>query len=79
MQKLEKLSAFQGSQLSKDAMRKIYGGDTETGAGTICVATSLSSTGCCSVSSDRYDDKGRLASFSCANGTVQNSDVNQPC
>lgn len=79
MQKLEKLSAFQDSQLSKDSMKQIYGGDTDTAAGTICVSTTISSTGCCSVSSDLRDDKGRICAFSPANGTAEKSDVNQPC
>lgn len=79
MQKLQKLSAFQGSQLSTDAMTKIYGGDTDTENCTIPVNKSLSASGCCKVSTDLKDSKDRIVAYLPANGTHENSDVNGPC
>jgi hypothetical protein len=84
MQKLESLKSFEALQINKDASRKIIGGlippdgGTETGAGTTCVSTSLSASGCCSYSSDYVHENGNWA-WSPTNGTIANSDVNNPC
>jgi hypothetical protein len=88
MKKLESLSAFAQRGMTANEMYNVKGGNagaestlesaTETGKGTICVPTSLSASGCCAVSSDYYRSDGSY-SYSPANGTTANSDVNLPC
>lgn len=66
MKNLKCIKEFMVGNLSMSQLRQIKGGDRETGAGTITVSTSISSTGCLSVSSDLYEsgEGGRLIAYS---------------
>jgi hypothetical protein len=82
MKKLVSFSDFQKLGLDNEAMVDVKGGKaavegTTTGAGTACVPTSASASGCCAYSSD-YVAPG-VFNYSPTNGTMANSDVNVPC
>lgn len=81
MQKLESLKSFEALKINKIASKKIIGGrlpGIDSAAGTVCVPTSVSASGCCAYSSD-YMREGGGWSYIPANGTQANSDVNNPC
>jgi len=82
MEKLESLVNFKRRTLNKEMMSKIYGGveapppdGVNTGAGTVCVSTSVSSSGCMSYSKDYMEVIDGQIFWKRELG----SDVNQPC
>lgn len=80
MEKLESLVSFKKNSLNKEMMSKIYGGigavlGAATGAGTVCVSTSVSASGCQAYTSDYSEFLNGQHYWSYAPG----SDVNQPC
>jgi hypothetical protein len=77
MKKLQGLTEF--NKLTNAEMSQVLGGILQaTGAGTLCVNPAMSASGCMSYSSDTLDSQGG-GSYTPANGTACNSDVNQSC
>jgi hypothetical protein len=75
MKKLESLTAFKSKGLNQLAMGKIAGGvvpQKNSGAGSICVPTALSSTGCMSYTADIPNSSGGF-------GYEGATDINMPC
>jgi len=73
MKKLQNLENFKKAGLHKNVLAKLTGGAQEgTVAGTACVNTELSATGCISYTSDTIQPGGGVIYH-------DTKDINEPC